>query len=78
MVLASLLAVGAVAAIGYAQTIYVLPVSLFGMSIAAAELPELARRRSGGMDILRERTQSALRRVAFFRGAHVRGLPAAG
>ncbi len=66
MVLASLLAVGAVAAIGYAQTIYVLPVSLFGMSIAAAELPELSRRRAGGMDILRERTQAALRRVAFF------------
>lgn len=66
MVLASLLAVGAVAAIGYAQTIYVLPVSLFGMSVAAAELPELSRRRSGGADVLRERTRSALQRVAFF------------
>ncbi len=41
--LASLLAAGALAAMGYAQTLYVLPVSLFGMSVAAAELPELSR-----------------------------------
>lgn len=66
MVLASLLAVGAVAAIGYAQVIYVLPVSLFGMSVAAAELPELARRRSGAEEVLRERTRGALQRVAFY------------
>ncbi len=66
MVLASLLAVGGVAAIGYAQTLYVLPVSLFGMSIAAAELPELARRRSGAAEVLQERTRAALQRVAFY------------
>lgn len=66
MVLASLLAVGAVAAIGYAQTIYLLPVSLFGMSVAAAELPELARRRSGAAEVLRDRTRAALQRVAFY------------
>src|SRR5690606_3243945 len=42
LILASLLAQGAVAALGYAQTLYMLPVSLFGMSVAAAELPELA------------------------------------
>src|SRR5690606_12169467 len=45
MVLASLLAIGAVAHLRYAQTLYVLPISLFGMSVAAAELPELARER---------------------------------
>ncbi|CAN5665892.1 murein biosynthesis integral membrane protein MurJ [soil metagenome] len=66
MVLASLLAVGGVAAIGYAQTLYVLPVSLFGMSVAAAELPELARRRSGAAEVLQERTRAALQRVAFY------------
>ena len=66
MVLASLLAVGGVAYISYAQTIYVLPVSLFGMSVAAAELPELARRRTGGLDVLRERTSAGLQRVAFY------------
>ena len=43
IVLASLLAVGAQAALGFAAQLYVLPVSLFGLSVAAAELPELSR-----------------------------------
>jgi putative peptidoglycan lipid II flippase len=47
-ILASLLSAGAVAALGYAQTLYLLPVSLFGLSLAAAALPELARRRGAG------------------------------
>ncbi|HEX4952306.1 MAG TPA: murein biosynthesis integral membrane protein MurJ [Thermoanaerobaculia bacterium] len=46
--LASFLATGAVAALGSSQYLYLLPVSLFGMSVAAAELPELARRQAGG------------------------------
>ena len=66
MVLASLLAFGAVAAIRYAQTLYVLPISLFGMSVAAAELPELSRRRGGATEVLRDRTSDALRRVYFY------------
>lgn len=66
MVLASLLAVGGVAAIGYAQTLYLLPVSLFGMSVAAAELPELSRGRSGAVEALRERTSAGMQRVAFY------------
>jgi putative peptidoglycan lipid II flippase len=66
MVLASLLAIGAVAHLRYAQTLYVLPVSLFGMSVAAAELPELARERDGAIEALRERTVAAIRRVAFY------------
>ncbi len=66
LLLASLLAHGAVAAIGYAQTLYVLPVSLFGMSVAAAELPELARRRVGRTDELRTRTNLGLERIAYF------------
>jgi len=66
MVLASLLAIGAVARLRYAQTLYVLPVSLFGMSIAAAELPDLARDRDQAVDALRERTVAAVRRVAFY------------
>ncbi len=45
--LASLLAAGALAVMGYAQTLYMLPISLFGMAVAASELPELARRRAG-------------------------------
>jgi len=66
MVLASLLAIGALARLRYAQTLYVLPVSLFGMSVAAAELPELARERSSATEALRERAVAAARRVAFF------------
>jgi putative peptidoglycan lipid II flippase len=66
MLLASLLAVGAVARLSYAQTLYVLPVSLFGMSVAAAELPNLARERGAAAGLLRERTAAAVRRVAFY------------
>ena len=66
LVLASLLAIGAVARLRYAQTLYLLPISLFGMSVAAAELPELARERDGAIGALRERTVAAVRRVAFF------------
>jgi putative peptidoglycan lipid II flippase len=64
--LASLLAVGALGALGWAQTLYVLPVSLFGMSVAAAELPELSRRGGPGVpDGFAARLQEALRRIAF-------------
>lgn len=66
LVLASLLAVGAFARLRYAQTLYVLPISLFGMSVAAAELPELSRERLDAADTLRLRTVAAQRRVAFF------------
>ena len=31
-----------VATLGYASTIYVLPVSLFGMAVSAAQLPEMS------------------------------------
>ncbi len=41
--LASWLAEGAVGALSFAQTLYILPISLFSMSVAAAELPELSR-----------------------------------
>src|SRR6185503_4528274 len=66
LVLGSLLAIGALARLRYAQTLYVLPVSLFGMSVAAAELPDLARERDRGADALRERATAAVRRVAFY------------
>jgi putative peptidoglycan lipid II flippase len=63
LALASLLAAGAVAALGFAQTLYLLPISVFGMSVAAAELPELASRRH---DVLSDRLNAGLERVAFF------------
>ncbi len=52
-----------------AQTIYVLPISLFGMSVSAAELPEMSRDSgtdSAAFERLRTRLNSALPRVAFF------------
>ena len=41
--IASFLAVGTLAALGWAQRLYLLPIALFGLSIAAVELPELSR-----------------------------------
>jgi putative peptidoglycan lipid II flippase len=66
LVLATLLAVGAFARLRYAQTLYLLPVSLFAMSVAAAALPDLARDRDGALDTLRKRTVAAVERVAFY------------
>ncbi|HEX4902321.1 MAG TPA: murein biosynthesis integral membrane protein MurJ [Acidimicrobiales bacterium] len=66
LVLASLLATGAVAAGTYAQVLYLLPVSVFGMSVAAAELPELSRMGPEERTQLAERIEQGLRRVAFF------------
>lgn len=70
-VYASLLAERAVSALAYAQTIAVLPVSLFGMAISAAELPELSAEAQGGdvkarNEALRARLERGLSRVAFF------------
>jgi putative peptidoglycan lipid II flippase len=65
-VLASFLAAGALATLQYAQTLYILPISLFGMSVAAAELPELSRQREAGAQILRERASAGLERIAFY------------
>ncbi len=63
-VLASLLAPGSLAAIGYAQTLTQLPFALFGASTAAAELPELARQQ-GDPAALAARTRAAVERVAW-------------
>jgi len=66
--LASLLPIGAVAALGYAQTLYTLPVSLFGMAISAAELPAMSSALGADTEIalqLYRRLHAALRRVAF-------------
>jgi len=67
LLLASLLATGALAALGYAQILYLLPVSLFAMSVAAAELPELSRS-SQDPDELVGRLDAGLRRITFFIG----------
>ena len=67
--LASLLPQGMVALLGYAVTVYTLPVSLFGMSISAAELPEMSSvlgSESEIASVLRSRLNAGLRRIAFF------------
>ncbi|HEX8451479.1 MAG TPA: murein biosynthesis integral membrane protein MurJ [Longimicrobium sp.] len=66
IVLASFLAEGAVSTFTYALTLYILPVSLFGMSVAAAELPELSRQRTAAHDVLRQRARDGLERIAFY------------
>ncbi len=67
-ILASFLPSGAVAALGYAQSIYMLPISLFGMSISAAELPTMSQAygTENFKDILKRRIDSAFRKIAFF------------
>jgi len=65
--LASLLGGGAVAWLGYTQLLSMLPLSLFGVSIAAAALPDLSRDAAGqAVDVLRQRLGDGIRRLAFF------------
>jgi len=63
--LASFLASGALAAISAAQVLYLLPISVFAMSVAAADLPELAREQSS-IDISRARIHTGADRIVFF------------
>lgn len=64
--LAGLLVQGAVAHLSRAQMLYVLPISLFAMSIAASELPELARSTTDSARSLAEPVRRALARARFF------------
>ncbi len=66
--IASWLPTGAVAALANAQILYTLPVSLFGISISAAELPAMSGDAASGHGYaaLRNRLDSGLRRLAFF------------
>ena len=66
--LASLLGTGAVAALTFAQSLYTLPVSLFGMSVSAAELPAMSSALGTDEEVktqLRRRLDSGLRQIAF-------------
>ena len=67
--IASFLGANAVSSLGYAQTIYLLPIGLFGMSVAAAELPQMSRATGTPEEIfaaLRTRLDRGLRQIAFF------------
>ena len=66
--LASLLPTGAVSALSYASILYLLPISLFGMSVAAAELPSMSRAAGTFEEVsqlLRLRLDAGLRQIAF-------------
>jgi putative peptidoglycan lipid II flippase len=66
--LASFLDEGAVTALGNVASMYTLPVSLFGMSISAAELPAMSATLGDEAEVaatLRRRLTTGLRRIAF-------------
>lgn len=68
-ILASLLQTGAVSALAYAQTLYLLPVSLFGMSISASELPEMSSivgQKEDVFEKLRNRLQNGIQKISFY------------
>ena len=67
--LASPLPTGAVTGLANAQTLYTLPVSLFGMSVSAAELPAMSSALGDEAQVagqLRQRLNAGLRQIAFF------------
>jgi putative peptidoglycan lipid II flippase len=67
--IASLLPTGAVVGLTNAQLLYTLPVSLFGISVSAAELPAMAGTLvadPAGATKLQQRLNSGLRQIAFF------------
>jgi putative peptidoglycan lipid II flippase len=68
-ILASLLPAGAVTGLFNAQILYTLPVSLFGMSVSAAELPAMSGALGSKEEVaayLRKRLESGLRQIAFY------------
>src|SRR5207247_8575245 len=67
--IASWLPTGAVSGLTNATLLYTLPVSLFGMSVSAAELPAMAGAAStdaAGVEAVRRRLDAGLRQIAFF------------
>jgi putative peptidoglycan lipid II flippase len=60
---------GGMAMLGYTVNLYTLPVSLFGMSVSASELPAMSSAVGSQTEIaayLRKRLASGLRRISFF------------
>ncbi len=67
--LASFLPTGAVTGFANAQLLYTLPVSLFGMSVSASELPAMSGALGvdkAGAESVRRRLDAGLRQIAFF------------
>lgn len=69
LALAYHLPVGSVSSLAYSQTLYMLPGSLFGMSVSAAELPAMSSALGTDEEIaavLRRRLNAGMERIAFF------------
>jgi putative peptidoglycan lipid II flippase len=67
--LASFLASGAVSTLTFAQVLYLLPISVFGMSVAAAELPDLSEVDVHDPDTRRDfrrRMEAGMARILFY------------
>lgn len=67
--IAAALPIGALSNFFFAQSIYMLPISVFGMSVANAELPQMAGERGSEEEVhraVRWRLDRAVRQVAFF------------
>ncbi len=65
LLLAGFATVGAISALTYAQVLYTLPVSLFAMSVAASELPELSRLSRSQPGPFLSRIDASLRQILF-------------
>ena len=68
-IIASFLPTGAVSLLAYSQTLTMLPISLFGMSVAAAQLPTMSSTVGGESEVaagIRRILDSGLRNIAFF------------
>ncbi|MGA3235749.1 MAG: murein biosynthesis integral membrane protein MurJ [Bryobacteraceae bacterium] len=66
---ATQLGTGAMNGLATAQSIYMMPVSLFGMAVSAAELPAMSSALGTDVEVqayLRRRLDSGLRQIAFF------------
>ena len=64
LALAGLAGTGALAALGYSQRLVYLPISLFGISVAAASLPTMSREATA--DALRRRLINGFFQIVFF------------
>lgn len=65
IVLGSFLAAGAVSSLRFGHMLYILPVSLFGLSVAASELPELSRFSLDRIEAFMKRLNRSLRQMLF-------------
>ena len=69
LMLASLLVTGAIATLSYTMVLYLLPISLFGVSVAAAELPTMSEVEVHDPDTRRRfrlRLEASLGRIAWY------------